>query len=115
MGVILNQSSQNCSAPMFQCLDLDDGLQQGWYELDRKKSHGASSMPNILEWPNDAVVSSLSSVLEATVHPKYFLSARACAGILRRAQKRGKAIPPLLERSLRAAAGWSDRQGTATS
>ena len=34
-------------------------------------------------------------------HPKYFLSARACQGILRRAEKRGKKLPEILEQTLR--------------
>jgi hypothetical protein len=33
---------------------------------------------------------------------RYFLSSTACAGILRRAEKRGKQLPPLLDRALRA-------------
>lgn len=32
--------------------------------------------------------------------PKYFLSARACEGILRRAETRGKTLPPLLKAAL---------------
>jgi hypothetical protein len=59
---------------------------------------------NITEWPNAAGVCLLSEVLETDVAPKYFLSPRACAGILRRAEKRGKALPPMLERSLKAIA-----------
>ena len=59
---------------------------------------------NITEWPNDAAVCLLSEVLETDVAPKYFLSPKACAGILRRAEKRGKALPPMLERSLKAIA-----------
>ncbi len=49
-------------------------------------------------WPSDAVVSSLSDVLETGDHlRRYCLSARACLGILRRAAKRGKTLPaPLL-------------------
>jgi hypothetical protein len=43
-------------------------------------------------------------VLEDSVAPKYFLSPRACAGILRRAEKRGKKLPEHLEAALRAAA-----------
>jgi hypothetical protein len=45
------------------------------------------------EWPSDAAVCSLSQVLEDSVDPKYFLSPKACAGILRRAEARGKALP----------------------
>lgn len=44
---------------------------------------------------------SLSDVLEdGNVPQKYYLSQKACAGILRRARKRGKAIPPALETAL---------------
>jgi hypothetical protein len=58
-------------------------------------------MPNISEWPNDAVVCSLSDVLEAGPIPeKYFLSPRACAGMLRRAEQRGKTLPPTLRAAL---------------
>ena len=46
----------------------------------------------------------LRDILEGETHPKYRLSSRACAGILRRAEKRGKKLPPLLEAALRAVA-----------
>jgi hypothetical protein len=39
--------------------------------------------------------------LEENVPQKYFLSAKACQGILRRAEKRGKKLPEVLERALR--------------
>ena len=56
---------------------------------------------NTSAWPSDASVCSLSDVLEAgDVPPQYYLSARACAGILRRAAKRGKVLPPALQASL---------------
>lgn len=74
--------------------------------LDQKEqSRGASLTPNISEWPNDAVVCSLSQVLEAgSIPQQYFLSSTACAGILRRAEKRGKALPPTLRQALEAVA-----------
>ncbi len=57
------------------------------------------------EWPSDAAVCSLSDVLETgTVPQRYFLSATACKGILRRADKRGKELPPLLMSALDAVA-----------
>ena len=40
--------------------------------------------------PKDAKESSLSQILEAGAPEKYSLSARACLGILKRAEKRGK-------------------------
>ena len=52
---------------------------------------------NSSEWPSDGVACSLSDILETgDVPQRYFLSARACAGILRRAEKRGKELPTAL-------------------
>jgi hypothetical protein len=46
----------------------------------------------------------LSDVLETGALPqRFFLSATACQGILRRAEKRGKKLPEQLERALVAA------------
>ena len=53
------------------------------------------------EYPREENVSHLSQILEDTPHPKYYLSEKACAGILRRAKKRGKNIPPELENALK--------------
>ncbi len=50
--------------------------------------------------PRDAVVCSLSDILEARVPPKYYLSPRACRGILRRAEQRGKRLPQFLQAAL---------------
>ena len=36
----------------------------------------------------------------ADVHPKYYLSPRACLGILRRASERGKQLPEVLKIAL---------------
>ncbi|HZT91242.1 MAG TPA: DNA cytosine methyltransferase [Gaiellaceae bacterium] len=52
----------------------------------------------------------LTDVLEPSSPPKYWLSARAARGILRRAQKRGRTIHPTLLRALSAVAG--DSPGT---
>lgn len=50
---------------------------------------GESLMPNTSEWHNDADACLLSQVLEQTSIPqRYFLSSKACAGILRRAEKK---------------------------
>ena len=66
---------------------------------------------SISEWPSDAAVCSLSAVLETEtdVAPKYFLSQRAAAGILRRAEKRGKNLPPRLQEALQALAAGIDQ------
>lgn len=55
---------------------------------------------------NGDVVCSLSDILETgDLPPRYYLSAKACAGILRRAEKRGKTIPEPLRSALLAASG----------
>jgi hypothetical protein len=68
---------------------------------------------NLSEWtasltpfPNGGGVCSLSDILQATpdVPRQYYLSPKACAGILRRAEKRGKALPPMLAEALIAVA-----------
>ena len=71
----------------------------------KEQLRGESSTPNISEWPNDAAVCSLSQVLEQTSIPqRFFLSSKACAGILRRAEKRGKKLPEHLRQALVAVA-----------
>ena len=83
------------------------GPVQVWY-LDRTAPlPGAFSMLNTSAWPNSADVSlcSLHEVLETgAVPPRYYLSATACRGILRRAKKRRKTLPEPLMRALRAVA-----------
>jgi len=70
-----------------------------------EQSLGGSWTPNISAWPNDAAVCSLSQVLEqGSIPSKYFLSAKACAGILRRAEARGKTLPAPLMLALKEAA-----------
>ena len=58
---------------------------------------GECSTRNTGESPNVAVESRLSQILEATPHGKYCLSGKACRGILRRAERRGKTLPPVLK------------------
>jgi len=60
---------------------------------------------DILEFPNAAAVSSLSDIMETgDVPQRYYLSATACRGILRRAEKRGKPLPPGMKSALEAIA-----------
>ena len=78
-----------------------DGRAQVLLPDPKDKLRGECSTLNISECPNDARESSLSLVLERiSPTPKYFLSARACEGILRRAETRGKTLPPLLKAAL---------------
>jgi hypothetical protein len=52
------------------------------------------------EYPKEENVSRLSQILEDSPHPKYCLSARACQGILNRANRRGKELPMELKEAL---------------
>ena len=52
------------------------------------------------EYPNEENVSRLSQILQEDAPAKYYLSARACAGILNRAERRGKALPEILKTAL---------------
>ena len=55
--------------------------------------------------PSDDAVCSLSDILETTDVPqRYYLTAKACLGILRRAAKRGKDLPMVLRQALQAVA-----------
>ena len=57
---------------------------------------------NSSEFRSGAAASLLSDILETGDLPqRYYLSPTACAGILRRAEKRGKTLPSALERTLR--------------
>lgn len=55
---------------------------------------------NTGECPSVAVESTLSLILEDNVPLKYYLSAKACEGILRRAERRGKQLPEMLKVAL---------------
>ena len=60
---------------------------------------------NSSEWRKDASVFSLSDTLETSDVPRrFFLTPKACAGILKRASRRGKNLPEPLNSVLMAAA-----------
>ena len=90
------------------CLNLHGGERQtslfgetpdvSWETVTRLP--GACWTPNTGACPKDAKESSLSAILQADAPEKYSLSARACLGILKRAEKRGKKIPALLWEAL---------------
>lgn len=61
---------------------------------------GDSLTLNIVEFPNAERESLLSWILEDNVPQKYYLSARACQGILTRASRRGKPLPDILRQAL---------------
>ena len=62
---------------------------------------GSFGTLNTSECPSDVVVSFLWQILQAIVPSRYCLSNKACRGILRRSEERGKPLPEDLERVLR--------------
>lgn len=72
---------------------------------------GDSSTLNIGESPSVESESLLSQILEANAPLKYYLSERACQGILTRASRRGKALPDLLKTALLEMIEWWQRGG----
>ena len=57
---------------------------------------------------SEGVVSSLSEVLvRGKIAQKFFLTAKCAEGMLRRVAKRGKQLPAMLDRALRALVGGS--------
>jgi len=58
-------------------------------------------MLNTSVWPKDVKECFLSDVLQdGNIQQKYYLSPKACQGILRRAEKRGKKLPNQLYQAL---------------
>jgi hypothetical protein len=95
----------------------DDG--DGQWEADANESHAFACFLaglrnsgimdatelwtlNTSEFHSAAVACSLSDILETGDVPRrFYLSATACRGILRRAEKRGRLLPPALEAALK--------------
>ena len=117
-GLILKLLSKRSQKLMFQCLIVESGQKQDtlkWLEATElhrmqgravleendQPSLGESLMPSIGEFPSVGVESSLWQVMEVNAPQKYYLSKRACEGIVRRAANRGKVLPPLLDAALK--------------
>ena len=98
--------SQSRKPPLFLSLRTDgpqSGASPTWEENGALL--GEFSMLSFGECPSAENASHLSQILEASPLPKYSLSAKACLGIVRRAQRRGKELPPLLKAALLNQAG----------
>ena len=109
--------SSELSAVPFMSLDLTPGhgnlLGESYWELISPYAGGAWTL-NTGVSPRDARESSLSQILEEDPSTKYYLTAKACMGILRRAFERGKALPKKLERALKIQAGLALPDGQVT-
>ncbi len=92
----------------YQSLDLTPGhgslLGESYWEL-RSPWRGGASPLNTGVSPREERGCSLSQILQDSPHRKYYLSRKACLGILRRAKERGKELPPQLKWALEVQAG----------
>ena len=107
-GSSSKNSSELVSIP-FMSLDLTPGagnlLDEFYWEI-LSPWRGESSILNTGPAPRSgAAGSTLWSILEEHPHPRYFLTRKACQGILRRASERGKPLPEQLRIALEIQAG----------
>lgn len=86
--------------PLFLDLRTGNGEMQALSWETDGASLGGYLMHSFGEFPSVAVESHLLQILEDTPHRKYYLSAAACQGILRRAERRGKELPEMLKLAL---------------
>lgn len=92
LNVTLGGSYGKTSPELFRLAeDGTSGHSSGHWMNAGITSHGECLMLDFSECPSDDVESSLSDILETGAIPqRYFLSAKACEGILRRDGVRGK-------------------------
>lgn len=87
-GWILKPCLKRSQKPIFQCLEVESGQNQEWCEVESVTSSGGHWMPNFGESPSVVVESSLSLIIQKDAPKKYYLSPKACQGILNRAKKK---------------------------
>jgi hypothetical protein len=89
---------------LVSCLRQADGTlapSSGRWQNSGMGSATECSTLSTSEYPSDVVASSLSGILETgDVPQRYYLSARACEGILRRAAARKRTLPEQLRLAL---------------
>lgn len=97
---------RGCATPAVQFLDLraESGLAQERSWATDTPSPGGYWTRNTGACPSVVKESTLWQILQEDAPEKYYLSAAACAGILRRAERRGKDLPPMLREALEEAA-----------
>lgn len=97
-----SSKSSSQTLPMCLCLRKESGANQDastmkWVDgvlLGEYMTHSFG------EFPREESVSHLSQILQDSAPQKYYLSAKACTGILNRAAKRGKELPEILKQAL---------------
>lgn len=85
---------------LFLDLRMENGnqLEPSWETITAL--HGEFSTHDGSAYHNAENASHLSQILQDEVPQKYYLSKKACEGILRRSETRGKPLPPILKQAL---------------
>lgn len=103
-------SGKTCPEFFQQTADGTSGHSSGRWTTSGILARGECLTLSLSESPSVAAESTLSDILETGDLPqRYFLSPKACAGILRRAEKRGRTLPPQLRAALENVAGKMER------
>ena len=97
---VSSKKSAKSATVQFQSLDLRSGQKPEKSWQTATLSHGESLMRVAGEFPREENASTLSQILQDNVPKKYYLSPKACQGILRRASERGKELPAVLKKAL---------------
>ena len=112
-----SRRSSELKSVVFQSLDLTPGagnlLGESYWELI-SPWRGDALMLNTGVSPREEKGSSLSQILQDDPPDKYYLTRKACLGILRRASERGKELPEKLKRALEIQAGLIQPDGKPT-
>ena len=103
-----SRRSSELKSVVFQSLDLTPGagnlLGESYWELISPWRGDALTL-NTGVSPREEKESSLSQILQDDPPDKYYLTPKACLGILRRALERGKELPKKLKRALEIQSG----------
>ena len=99
----LKKQSKSLShkSPLCKCLKVDgtkaDATMMSWEDGALLGEYTTRSFG---ECPKEENASHFAQILEDSVLPKYYLSVRACSGILRRFKERNKELPQELKDAL---------------
>ena len=106
-GAVIEEAVRVAEPEAPLCLYLKrDGRQAAASWVTDGALPGVYSTRSFGESPSAAVESHLSQILEVNPHQKYYLSAKACLGILGRAARRGKDLPEKLKTALLMQSGF---------
>ena len=98
-----SKRSAPCAKTTLSFLDLRPGMGGnllGAYWETVTALPGGYTTPRGGEFRSDGGECTLSQILDLNAPEKYSLSPTACAGIIRRAEKRGKELPDMLREAL---------------